>query len=763
MDQTAQPKSSAGRKWWPLSHRSKIVAWAFVPASLILGTVALVAFFTYRQVTSEMVMERDRQLVQVTAIQLAEQLDERAASLGQLARVLASRSDLDDLQEIPLNRSPVGLETFDGGIVIVNEQGAVVTSEPHRPTLVGQDWSAQPFLRQVCASKQAAYSDLITSTSGPGAQPLHSIAVVMPIIGANNDYRGAVVGFYGLDAPGASPFSESVLQLPLQGERRMYVVDGRGRVLYHADVAQIGADYREIASVQMLLAGSDGALRALDERGDVIVTAFAAVPGSSWGLVAEEAWISLVAPYAGYQNLLLFLLGLGLVAPAAIVLVGVRRLMRPLEALTDATQEVARGEFGRTIQVDSGDEIGILARNFNHMSAELASSYTRLEERLTARTRELRALNAIAAVISHADELRAVLQVALDETLAVMGLEAGGVYLLDEGRARLTLAAHKGLDATLVTVIDDLAAGEGFSGEAIARGVPVLAPNLTEDARLTRTAVLESGFHSLGAFPISAGGRVYGTLFVLAREIREFLPEDVELLTSIGHQIGVAIENARLLEQVQASAAEEERQRLARELHDAVTQTLFSASLIAEVLPRLWEKDEALARLRLREMRELNRGALAEMRALLLELRPAVLETSPLPELLRQLVEATRGRAQLDIVLTVESVPPPGGLPVDVQIALYRIAQEALNNIVKHAEATKVEVHLAFGAAGVLLDVRDDGKGIDQDVLDGGRRLDSFGLSIMRERAEKIGADLHIERGAERGTTVTVFAQLAES
>lgn len=753
----------ARRRWWPLSHRSKIIAWAFIPASLILGMVALVAFFAYRQVTSEMVMERDRQLVQVAAIQLSNELEDRAAPLEQVARTLAARGNVDNLPQLPPISTAQALSTFDGGIVFVNQTGMVVISQPRRPTLMGQDWSDQPFLREVQETRQVVYSDLITSAAGPGGQPLHSVAVVVPVIGPENDFRGAVLGFYGLQAAGAGHFPGSVLHLPLNDGRHIYLVDGRGSVLYHSDETQIGADYGNVRSVQMVLAGNDGALRAGDGDRAALVTAYAPVPARSWGLVAEEQWSSLIAPYAGYQNLLLFLLGLGLVAPAVIVIIGVRRLMRPLETLTAATQEVARGKFGGTIRVDSGDEIETLARNFNHMSAELAASYARLEERLAARTRELQALNAIAAVISHADELHAVLQVALDEALDVMGLEAGGISLLGEHGGRLTLAAHKGLDASMVEDFDDLALEEGFSGEAATLARPVLAPDLTRDARLIRPNVLESGFDGLACFPVSAGGQVLGTLFIVARDEREFLPEDVELLTSIGQQMGVAVENARLMQQVQTSAAEEERQRLARELHDAVTQTLFSASLIAEVLPRLWEKDEALARLRLQEMRELSRGALAEMRALLLELRPSVLVESPLPDLLRQLVEATRGRTQLEIALSVESSPPSDGLPPEVQITLYRIAQEALNNIVKHAEATRVEVNLAFGAAGVLLDVSDNGRGFETGGSDDAGQPDSFGLSIMGERASKIGAELQVESRPGAGTRVTVFAPLAES
>ena len=208
-----------------------------------------------------------------------------------------------------------------------------------------------------------------------------------------------------------------------------------------------------------------------------------------------------------------------------------------------------------------------------------------------------------------------------------------------------------------------------------------------------------------------------------------------------------------------AAAAHQERQRLARELHDAVTQTLFSASLIAEVLPRVWEIDQALARSRLADLRELNRGALAEMRTLLLELRPAALTESALPDLLRQLTEAVRGRSRLHIALEVEGAPPAAGLSPDTQIALYRIAQEALNNVVKHADATNVIVTLAFGAAGVLLSVADDGQGF---TIGHDGHPDSFGLSIMRERAFKIGAEFQIESSPGAGTRVTVVAPHVE-
>jgi PAS domain S-box-containing protein len=195
----------------------------------------------------------------------------------------------------------------------------------------------------------------------------------------------------------------------------------------------------------------------------------------------------------------------------------------------------------------------------------------------------------------------------------------------------------------------------------------------------------------------------------------------------------------------QAIAAE--RNRLARDLHDAVSQTLFSTSLIAEVLPRLWERNLEEGRRRLEEVRQLTRGALAEMRTLLLELRPAALVEADLVDLLRQLGEATAGRAQVRVEIEVEGPCP---LCADVKVALYRIAQEALNNIAKHASANHALVSLRCEKNKVTLRVCDDGRGFDVCSVPS----DRFGLSNMRERAEAIGAVLAVQSEIGKGTQV---------
>lgn len=234
-------------------------------------------------------------------------------------------------------------------------------------------------------------------------------------------------------------------------------------------------------------------------------------------------------------------------------------------------------------------------------------------------------------------------------------------------------------------------------------------------------------------------------------EYRRTLEQRVEERT---HALAEEIEQRKRAEEALAVKAAEdavmaERTRLARDLHDAVTQTLFASSLIAEVLPELWAIDEDEAKRSTEELRQLTRGALAEMRTLLLELRPSALTQSKLSELIRQLCEALIGRARLPINLTVEG---DRSLPPEVQIAIYRIAQESLNNVFKYAKATQVNVGLFLMPVGVRLGICDNGIGFDMSK----KKNTSLGMRIMHERAEAIGAELSISSSPGEGTCVDV-------
>lgn len=204
-----------------------------------------------------------------------------------------------------------------------------------------------------------------------------------------------------------------------------------------------------------------------------------------------------------------------------------------------------------------------------------------------------------------------------------------------------------------------------------------------------------------------------------------------------------------IAQQLKERTAVEERNRLARDLHDAVSQTLFSTSLIAEVLPRLWERSPEEGKKRLEEIRQLTRGALAEMRTLLLELRPVSLKDAELGDLLRQLGESINGRARIPVTVEVEGHTE---ISPEAKVALYRIAQEALNNVAKHSGASQATVFLNSQPEAVKMIVSDNGKGFNMDDV----RAQSLGVGIMKERAREINAQLSIDSQVNQGTRITV-------
>jgi signal transduction histidine kinase len=205
---------------------------------------------------------------------------------------------------------------------------------------------------------------------------------------------------------------------------------------------------------------------------------------------------------------------------------------------------------------------------------------------------------------------------------------------------------------------------------------------------------------------------------------------------------------------VQFRAVEEERIRIARELHDSVTQTMYSVSIVAEALPRLLDRDLDEAKRRAIHLRQMTLGALAELRNLLFEFHPKALRDTRLSVLVRQLGDVLTGRTHIPVEITIAG---DAQSPEDVKIAFYRIAQETFNNIAKHARANQVTVVLESVPNKFMLSIHDNGIGFDLETVN----AEKFGLKIMRERAEAIGADLMVESSPNRGTLVSLMWQPA--
>jgi len=389
--------------------------------------------------------------------------------------------------------------------------------------------------------------------------------------------------------------------------------------------------------------------------------------------------------------------------------------------------------------VEDGTITGILIVSID--ATERVRLRQNLEQRVSARTQELQTLLDVAAAAHSSMNLDEMLTSSLDLLIDLVGASRAGVSLLDQESGILSpsiLRPERDVDPAEMAKMREAGLAVINSGKMM-----YIAPN-------TAVGLLEPG----ALLPLQIRGRKLGVLAIIGPQESTFSQDQLELFKYIAGQLSVAIENNYLFEQAEDIVIAAERNRLARELHDAVTQTLFSASLIADVLPRIWERDIEQGRQRLEELRELTRGALAEMRTLLLELRPATLTESSLAELLPQLTQAIGGRSRLPIELIIEGDRP---LAPEIQVVLYRIAQEALNNISKHAAASQVTLKLSFSNQTVLLSIADDGRGFSLDDV----QPHSLGLNIMRERAQKIGATLTIDSQIGEGTVINVQAPLA--
>lgn len=903
-----------GFQWNSLS--TKIIAWSFVPTAIILMAVALVTLNAYQEVTEDLVIERDREVTRLSAQQLVSELGEYIYELTTQVRTMDLVYDnAEQLQNILL-QGQNRLAAFDGGVVVLDSAGAVKASLPHREEIVGQNWSDRAYFREMLRGiARPVYSGVVSD--GPAGAEV--IVLAVPFIGPQNQFRGMLAGMFRLNSVTGSAFYGSVVSLRTNQSGTLYLVDDRGRVIYHSDNDQIGADFSAQPVVQQVLQGQVNAVRTKDVGGADIVAAFAPVPGTPWGLVSEESWAVLTGDSRGHQKFLLLLLLLGVIVPTLLVFVGVKRIMRPIEHLIDASQSMARGQFGHTIEVRSHDEVGKLAEQFNRMSSELQSSYAHLEQRVADRTRELSALYEVTKVASESLEVQSILERSLGQVLEALNAEVGVIQLLDEGGKTPHIAAHQGISLQEVRTIDRLPPDASFAHWVIQHKEPLVIADIAKDPRtapvlqpapphtyvgvpvrskqlilgvlsvarqaqrpfsvedvallasiadqvgvsienarlyqaeqrraeqfrvisevgrritsilaldellvqLTRIIQEAFGFYhvSIGliegdeviykmgagplwtetpgehfvpdqlrvgkegitgwvackgqallvpdvskeprylpmkrggdkiraelAVPIRAKGKVIGVLDIQSDRLNPFDQSDLMVLQSLADQAGITIENARLYEQAEEAAVMQERGRLARDLHDSVTQSLYSVNLFAEAARRLIKQgDLENTKEYLQQLQDNAQQALKELRLLVYELRPSTLEHEGLIRALQHRLSTVEERAGVKAELVVDGT---FDLEKAVEEALYRIAQEALNNSLKHAAASAVRVQLRSQVNQLSLEVCDDGRGFDPAQLQGSGGI---GMSSMRERIEKLGGSFQITSAPGQGTLV---------
>lgn len=366
-------------------------------------------------------------------------------------------------------------------------------------------------------------------------------------------------------------------------------------------------------------------------------------------------------------------------------------------------------------------------------------------ERLRRRNAELSIINSMAQALNRSVDLEQTLRAILAQVAELLDLQTGWIWLLREDDNQAYLAAAQNLPPALAHHPHKMEGScyclDTYRDDDLAGAANV---NVVTCSRLKNLVDGTDGLRYHASIPLYAHGKKLGVLNVASTDWRQLSPDDLQLLYTIGDMLGIAVERARLFERSAQVGAVEERNRLAREIHDTLAQGLTAVSLQLESADALLEAGAESSR-----VRQMVQQALALTRANLEEARRSVLDLRAAPLAGRTLVEA--------LVLLAEEAPLPvdllvtGGnqpLPPRIETGLYRIAQEAINNACQHAQASQIVVKLVVTPRAVTLTVEDDGRGF---VLAEGAQ-GRFGLVGLNERVKLLNGRFHIESSPGQGT-----------
>jgi PAS domain S-box-containing protein len=447
--------------------------------------------------------------------------------------------------------------------------------------------------------------------------------------------------------------------------------------------------------------------------------------------------------------------GLGLVIGVPVTAKG--RMLGALVISTRTPRTLSAEESSLLMAV--GRQIGLAAENARLFELESAK-HAEAERRRTA----AEGLREILAVLNSNRPLQETLDSIVALTCRVTGSDAASLLQRESQDGPFTIQSSCGLSAEYVSAIRFTETKVGV-GRALATGGPIVLGDVAATLeQLTREpkpeygqekkgieAMLSHGFSALLSVPLVIQGEDTRGITLYYRKPRRFSQEDIQLAASVADQVALAIENARLRGQAEQAAIFAERGRLARDLHDSVTQSLYSITLYAEAVARMLASGAGPQAVEhLRELRATAQEALREMRLLIFQLSPPALDTGGLAGALQRRMDAVEARGGVRVELQVDGSE---SLETRTRQELYQVAQEALNNALKHARAQSVRVVLCFQESGTRLEVSDDGVGFAPDAAD---RSGGIGLRSMRERAQGIGGTLCIESAPGRGTTVRI-------
>lgn len=413
------------------------------------------------------------------------------------------------------------------------------------------------------------------------------------------------------------------------------------------------------------------------------------------------------------------------------------------------TNRIGRDEF-------TEEDVVLIQSLANHAAAallnvELHQEVIQHRDDLARRNRELTAVQSVSRAASDPRDLQAVLETTLDEVFAVTGMQAGEIYLLAESKQTLDLICQRGVRSAQLPSIPSMRVEEGLPGRAVSSGKVLVSQDLASGDGFAWPAIQDAGFQSFVILPIVSKARPIGTLDLAAKHIREFSAADLRLLEAVANQIGLAIENAHLYEEVSRLAVVEERARIGMDLHDGVIQSIYAVGLSLETAQIIMEQQPVQARALLGKAIDGLNEAIRDIRNFILDLRPRKFH-GDLKEGINRLVREFQANAMIE----VDSELDPKSLhevPAPIAAALFMTTQEALANISRHARASHVSLQIRSFDDRVQMVISDDGQGFD---IEEANRTVGHGIANMGSRARELEGDFKIDSSPESGTTISL-------
>lgn len=454
-----------------------------------------------------------------------------------------------------------------------------------------------------------------------------------------------------------------------------------------------------------------------------------------------------------------------------------RIVLSKLGRFQQTLQRFAQGNFSARVPVTGNDEISALADTMNGMAEglehkeKLERQVAQTAERLERESASLGALYRGALESSRSLNLEDVMRAGLENSLTAVGMESGEIHLLTSETNRLQLRAWIGAPPEFLRQEQVLCRGDCLCGSVGQDGALIVTGDLASDPRVTRRTCRAFGFSAVAAVPLRGRGQTLGVMTLHQKHAREFSSDELALLSALGDQLGVAIDNAQLYadmesrvrelsRQVQHLAVLEERDRLAREMHDGFAQALALLNLKLRAAQRM---DDGADRLdaELDEMGEIVDSTFEDVRQMIGDLRTPLPSAGGFVPGLAEYVQtfALRYNLQAQVVTDANAFQARCAPPVEIQV--MRIVQESMANVRKHARAENIRVAFTRVNGTLTIQMHDDGQGFDPAAT--ARTTGHFGLAIMRERAASFGGEMAIQSAPGAGTTIELQVPLARA